>query len=146
MEQRFWSKVNKTETCWLWTASTKNGYGRFMVDKKGWPAHRYSYTITNGEIPEALVVRHTCDNPPCVNPSHLLVGTNKENSADMIERNRHPRLKGEKHGRSKLTNDDVHEIRILRGFDFTYKELAKMYSVTFASIGRILNKRSWDHI
>lgn len=88
--QRFWDKVEKTDGCWLWTASTFNdGYGKFKFDGKNRRAHRMSWLLTNGEIPEDMVVMHSCDIPLCVNPSHLSLGTPKANTHDMIEKNRH---------------------------------------------------------
>lgn len=79
-----------TADCWLWTGGiSKGGYGRFFVRGKTWNAHRISWEIANGRaVPEGLIVRHTCDNRRCVNPSHLLIGTHKQNTGDAIERGR----------------------------------------------------------
>lgn len=71
LNDRFWSKVNKTDTCWLWTASNCNGYGRFLYQGKLWVAHRISYSAINGEIPEGEQIDHKCHTPSCVNPEHL---------------------------------------------------------------------------
>ncbi len=151
-EQRFWSKVNKTESCWLWTAGLfSTGYGAFSINGNNVGAHKYSYELHNSKVAEGLVVRHTCDNPPCVNPNHLLIGTPKDNTRDMIERGRHKfnangGPKGQEHGRAKLTEDDVREIRIFREFGFTYRELGEMYGVHLSMIAYILSKKNWSHI
>lgn len=89
IEERFFEKIRKTESCWLWTGAVRNGYG-IINDGKKIPvyAHRLSYRIANGEIPSGMVVRHRCDNPKCVNPDHLQTGTKKQNTKDMVERGR----------------------------------------------------------
>ena len=91
--ERFWAKVdkpdNKKATCWTWAGYVdKAGYGVFRYKNKNMAAHRASYLINNGEIGEGLVIRHTCDNPQCVRPSHLIPGTQLENMLDKVERDR----------------------------------------------------------
>jgi len=145
MEERFWSKVNKTETCWLWTAYCDKGYGIYRVNKKKiMKAHRYSYIINKGEISENLLVRHTCDVRNCVNPDHLELGTNQDNMNDMKERGR--QAKGENGGNAKFTADDVREIRIVAVFGFTNRELAKMYNMGKSTVSSILRGELWKHI
>ncbi|WP_369811150.1 HNH endonuclease signature motif containing protein [Hymenobacter mellowenesis] len=94
VEERFWEKVViRQEGCWKWlAATTKGGYGRFKVGKFLAMAHKVSYQFINGPIPEGLLVRHTCDNPTCVNPAHLELGTQKDNMQDRIIRGRNPSL------------------------------------------------------
>ena len=88
--ERFFQKVNKTDSCWLWTgAFTSRGYGSFGVNGKNISAHRYSYQIHTGQIPIGLVVCHTCDTPSCVNPEHLWIGTQSDNMKDMVSKDRH---------------------------------------------------------
>jgi hypothetical protein len=86
---RFWNKVNKTKKCWEWLATKNNkGYGRIQVNGKSRLAHRISYGLKNGEIPRGLEVLHKCDNPLCVNPKHLFLGTHKDNLQDMAKKGR----------------------------------------------------------
>lgn len=81
-EERFWAKVDKSGDCWIWQGATRNsqGYGAFKATAKTWPAHRYSYVLANGSIPDGLVIDHACHNPPCVNPDHLRAVTVSQNS------------------------------------------------------------------
>lgn len=94
--ERFWSRVNRGADCWEWKALTSpSGYGVFDILNVRLQAHRASWEMTNGPIPDGLVVRHDCDNPPCVRPDHLRLGTPKDNAMDAVERQRHPR--GDQH-------------------------------------------------
>ena len=89
-EERFFQKVNKTDSCWLWTGSLNSrGYGCLAVNRKTVSAHRYSYAIHKGEIPEGLIICHSCDVPACVNPDHLWAGTFADNMKDMVDKDRH---------------------------------------------------------
>jgi hypothetical protein len=93
-QDRFWSKVEKSDYCWMWTAScTAQGYGQFVsADGSIVGAHRYCYEITKGPIPEGLKVLHTCDVRACVRPDHLYAGTHEDNMRDVVERQRHARI------------------------------------------------------
>lgn len=79
LDERFWAKVEKTDTCWNWTGTTSNGYGQYWLDGKGHRAHRLSYAYAHGPIPEGMQIDHQCHNKLCVNPDHLRVVTGKQN-------------------------------------------------------------------
>lgn len=86
---RFWSKVDKSGDCWVWTAAVSSkGYGRFKLNGKLVSPHRLAWEWANGPIPDGLVVCHECDNPPCVNPAHLKLGTQSQNMLDCVSRGR----------------------------------------------------------
>lgn len=87
--QRFWSRIEKTESCWIWKGSTNGrGYGHFRYDGKLRYTHRLAYTYCVGPIPGGLLVLHKCDNPPCCNPGHLFLGSHKDNIQDAIQKGR----------------------------------------------------------
>jgi hypothetical protein len=138
MEQRFLSKVNKTETCWLWTGRVSQTYGYFDVGGKARLAHRFAYELWKGPIPDGMVMRHKCDEPTCVNPEHLETGTQQDNVDDCIERGRRRYNKGQNHHNSKISDDEVREIRVLSGF-YSKRELAEMYNVSTYPIYTILH-------
>ena len=124
------------------------GYGRKRSDGKMRLAHRLAYCkAKNIDIKEidGLVVMHTCDNPPCVNPEHLVLGTQKENMYDMIKKGRHKPSKGESSGTAKLTSDDVFKIREAVKFK-SQREVAKMFGVGKTQVGNIVSRKRWAHL
>lgn len=142
---RFWSKVNKTNSCWNWIASKDNGYGRFWLDGRNLMAHRFSYSLTNGPIFHNEVVCHKCDNPACVRPDHLFLGTRDDNMLDMVSKGRS--AKGILNGNKKLTEQQVLEIRNLYvTTNITYAELARRYNVDKTNIPSIIKRETWKHI
>lgn len=139
MEERFWGHVDKTEACWLWTASRCDGYGQFGVNGKMRKAHHLSWLLTNHIIPEGNVLRHKCRNRHCVNPEHLETGTKAENAADMIRDG--TSLRGTKNHKAKLTEEQVREIRVRAGE--SQKALAEEYGVSAFAISAIIHRKVW---
>ena len=147
---RFWRKVDirGMDECWNWQAYTdKDGYGTFWLGNTNVKAHRFSLA-TQAQIEKELLVIHSCDNPSCVNPSHLRLGTPVENTRDMFERGRESRSapKGESHPSSKLTADIAKEIRrVYVPYSRTsgLSSLGRKYGVTFQAIQAIINGRTW---
>ena len=136
--------------CWEWNGSkSKAGYGRVLTtwNEPYQYAHRVSWINYFGEIPKGLLILHKCDNPPCVNPHHLFLGTQKDNMQDMIKKGRNNFVKGEKHPNSKLTEKQVLEIRKLyKPKIVTMKMLAETYNVKHVTIQCIIYNKSWKHI
>lgn len=157
--QRFWAKVAMLEPhdCWVWQAGmTHRGYGAFAFRGKPSRAHRVAWVLTNGEIPEGMLVCHRCDNPPCVNPAHLFLGTSAENNHDMVRKGRQVRpprdetkvnyVRGERSPNAKLTACAVREIRALRAAGVTQKAVAETYRVTISLISLIDRGLVWAHL
>ena len=143
-QKRFWAKVNRgrPDDCWLWTAARGgNGYGLFRIGRIVQPAHRFSWEIHNGPIPEGLFVLHRCDNPLCVNPAHLFLGTQADNMADRNAKGRTSR--GEAHGEAKLTEAQVREIRASRE---SQRAIAKRLGVAQTTISDIRKGKTWKLI
>lgn len=150
--QRFWSYVSKTsdEDCWIWLGGKSKNYGMFSLGRDDSPrllmAHRVSYAIHNDLTPQELpkLLRHTCDNPSCVNPHHLLGGTHKDNTRDMFERGREVICRGEKNGSAKLTQNQVEEIRNLLSNGKSANSIAKLFGVSHTLINGIRDKKYWN--
>jgi len=143
--QRFWDKVNTTGDCWVWTGQRSHGgYGIFSANGKPVRAHRYLYEVLNGLIPAGLVIRHTCDNPPCIRPEHLLPGTLIDNARDSVDRGRN--VHGDTHPRSKLSDEKVRKIRELKAAGLSHRELADFYGVSSAAIAHIFQGITWKHV
>lgn len=149
LEQRFFEKVSKTGECWLWTgARMKNGYGKIIINRKEAKAHRVSWELAHGPIPDGISVLHRCDTPPCVRPSHLFLGTQADNMADMAAKKRGTGWphKGAKVPGAKLNEDQVREIRRLLYTGITQTELGRQFGVTNGAIHLIANRKNWKHI
>lgn len=146
--ERFWANINKTNGCWLWTGSKANkGYGRLKTQGVTRGAHRISYAIHFGRPPLNLLVCHRCDNPLCVNPGHLFLGTFKDNVADCIAKGRKVNADGEKAGSAKLTNEQVILIRqeYAKGIE-TAAEIGKRFGVTDEPIRKIVRGEAWKNV
>lgn len=146
-EEAFWKHVSKGQPseCWEWQAKRLHGYGHMRYRDKDYIAHRVSYELHKGTIPAKMVVCHRCDNPSCVNPDHLFLGTHADNVADKIAKGRQPH--GSAVGSSKLTEEQVILIRIeYNCARITPQELADKYNVSRRTISDVLRRRTWKHI
>jgi hypothetical protein len=151
--ERFWKKVAKgaDNECWNWQAGrTKAGYGVFRMDKKVVFAHRVAYELACSTIPSGMHVLHSCDNPACVNPSHLRVGTHAENMLDKVLRNRQSRVwsgkVGEAVGMGKLRDRDLPDIRKMIAQGMRQVDIANKYGVHQAMISNIKLGKNWSAI
>lgn len=159
---RFWKKVQRTDYCWTWTGRpNEKGYGRFGINYRNVFAHRFSWLITHGDIPEGLNVLHKCDNPICVRPDHLFLGTIADNNEDMRSKGRAApmpktpnigrfqrggRMSGENHHLARLTANDVLEIRNLRATGTRLRVLAQRFGVSEANISQIAKRKVWKNV
>lgn len=139
---RFWAKVEKTDSCWLWKAAIRrkdDGYGAFWHEGRHVPAHHFSLLLAGVVVPEGKLVAHTCDNPRCVRPDHLFVTDQRGNMADKVRKGRQARA--ERNGNSKLTSVDVMKIRSQP--DRRSEDLAKEFGVSRATIWKARSGRSF---
>lgn len=155
-EERFWSHVDKTDGCWVWTGPRfSNGYGIFNSGsktdktKRALLAHRVSYGWANGPIPPGMFCCHACDNPPCVRPDHLFLGTPAENSADKVRKGRSvtPDRTMARNGRAKLTIESVRAIReryVAGGI--SARALGAEYGVSESVAFRAIKRQSWADV
>lgn len=173
---RFWSKVRITDGCWEWTATRNaHGYGTITVGGTKRLAHRIAWEITFGPLMDQRHVLHHCDNPPCVRPDHLFRGTQADNLRDMFGKGRgrpagfsserqpdqtrrargddhwmhkHPErvARGSAHGKSKLTEDQVREIRNLSKGGWTLARLSAEYGVRMSTLSMVIRRETWAHV
>ena len=149
IQKSFWSKVEKTDGCWNWLGSHSNGYG--MVRNKNFPtkllrANRVAYVLTHFEVPDDLYVCHSCDNPLCVNPKHLWLGTNGDNTRDAKVKGRFKGINsGERNGMTNLTTADVKKIRERVACGAVQCKIAEEYSVSHQCISRIIAGKRWNN-
>ena len=144
-----WVEKIPFSTCWYWMGgSNRAGYGLVRHEGKHTLAHRASYMIHKGPVPNDLFVCHSCDEPSCVNPDHLWLGTHRDNHQDMMNKGRHgyrPHL-GEANGRSRLTEEQVREIRARREAGEKLLSIATDYGLSDARVSEICLLRTWRHV
>ena len=150
--ETFWSHVDKSGNCWVWTAARfDSGYGAFSAGANNVRAHRFAYELVYGTIPDDMLVCHHCDNPPCVRPDHLFLGSNSDNMKDMHAKGRGsginpPRNRGEQNGSAKLTTDQVLIIRQQHADGIHIKCLAVIFGVSWQTIKAIVARKIWKHV
>jgi len=162
-ENDFWDNVEKTESCWIWTGyksvvynrikNKKWCYGRFRINGKFYRAHRISYVLAYGEIQGNMFICHKCDNPSCVRPDHLFMGTPKDNFNDMLSKNRQGFVfrkgenLGESHHNSKLKSGEVWLTKKLLFYNVgPMTQIAQMFRTTKHTIFRIKKGHQWTHV
>ena len=155
LEERFWSKVavGGPDECWPWKGGISGGrYGMFWMDGRVQCAHRAAWQIHNGPIPEGMAICHHCDNPPCVNPAHLFLGSDADNLRDAANKGRCmgqscPPIYGEAHGNSKMTEAQVLELRTLYDTGkWSHRSLAGRYGVSARCVYSIVHRITWAHV
>lgn len=151
---RFWKKVKKgsPSECWIWTASLNfYGYGQ-ISRKRSVPirANIASWILNRGPVPKGMCVCHHCDNPACVNPDHLFIGTHQDNVDDKMRKGRYfkgPPLNGEINPASKLVDEDVFKIRKMYALgNTTQRKIAKIFNVSQSAIWRVVTRENWTHV
>lgn len=147
-EDRFWEKVSvgSDDECWNWKAGlTRGGYGQFSNKVMSNRAHRIAWHLSCGPIPTELFVLHKCDNPKCVNPNHLYLGSHGDNMNDRSVRNR-CNQKGERNAGAKLNDNIVRDIFALREEGHTHKYISDKTNIRRTHVTKILNKQIWSHV
>lgn len=159
---RFWSYVdrNADAECWIWRGDrSRFGHGRFLFLGNRTQAHRYAYELTHGPLSDAAILCHKCDVPGCVNPSHMFVGTQKDNIQDSVRKGRWPTgrahwcsrmpelvRRGERAGSSKLSEDQVAEIYRLCCAGSSYTSVAALFGINNTTAAQIHKGKTWNHV
>ncbi len=147
LDVRFWERVDRSSECWVWTRyRDRDGYGVFDPSRENGErrAHRWSWILFRGTIPNGLDVLHRCDNPPCVRPDHLFVGTTQANVADKVAKGRHAH--GERVGGAKMTPEAVREMRRLRDGGMLLDALSALFGVHVTTVSHICRRETWRHV
>lgn len=154
--ESFWALVDQSSAgCWEWPGHRNGlGYGRVTYHHKDWTAHRLAWVLPRGPIPEGMFVCHRCDNPPCIRPDHLFLGTAMENNRDALAKGRyqsrpqhdHFYSRGENNHAAVLTVEKVLEIRRRYEAGETKAALSREFGVAWTNIRLIVERRSWRHV
>lgn len=147
--ERFWSKVDVAgpDDCWEWQACRhSHGYGIFTIKHRGYKASRVAYALSNGPIAPGALICHKCDNAPCVNPAHLYEGSASDNTRDMLTRGRRKIPNGSNHPNSKLTDDQVREIRRRWASGELRNHLAKEFGISFPCMDLLVRRRTYKDV
>lgn len=147
--ESFFTKVLASDDCWLWIGARlvkkRGGYGKWTLYGREMGAHRASALFFLGGIPDRKMVLHRCGNPPCIRPSHLYLGTAKENAHDAISEGAMAR--GERHGHAKLTEAEVKAMRAIRAATgMSYRLIGERFGVALSQAWRVINDENWTHI
>ncbi len=145
---RILKNVFENNGCWEWKMATnaRSGYGMTSFNGKSMSAHRASYECFKGEIPNKMIVLHFCDNKKCVNPDHLILGTHKENTIDMMKKGRMASFKGVNNSSAILNEDKVLEIRKMSAQGKKPKQIAAHFGIKYYTCIDVINRRNWNHI
>lgn len=139
--------IGNDDECWEWKKHrSKQGYGSAVWNKKSYKSHRLAYEFHKGKIPENICVLHKCDNPPCGNPAHLFLGTNKDNVNDRVKKGRNGNSLGENSHLSKLKNNEVLKIKKLLAKGTHVLVISRLYDVTKETIYGIRDGKTWKHV
>jgi hypothetical protein len=147
LQERFWANVDRSGKCWLWTGplrSRKDPYGVLVFHEKKHAAYRLSYELAHGPIPDGLLVCHHCDNPRCVRPEHLFLGTCADNNADKAVKFRG--IRGEQHHRARLTEQEVLAIRQNYAAGVPVRTLVALYNTPKGTIKDVVRRTTWKHL
>lgn len=147
--ERFEEKfIPVTESgCWIWTAYTNaDGYGQINADNRMKKAHRVSWELYNGVIPDSMCICHKCDTPSCVNPNHLFLGTHTENIQDMFLKGRADLKHGSKHGRTELSEEDVISMRKKCNEGTPQQYFADKHGINKGTVSKIILRKTWRHV
>lgn len=143
----FSKKFVRSNGCWLWNGGkNRDGYGQVRLKGRTEYAHRISWVIHNGPIPKGMCVCHQCDNPLCVRPDHLFLGTHAENMADMIAKNHVARFHGKEDTHTKLAKKDIRRMREQYLFGADRKDISLVFNVSISSVYAIVGRRTWRHV
>jgi hypothetical protein len=148
LRTRFYAKFTEVPNgCWLWTgAKNEEGYGSLGVRAgRSRSAHRISWEIHHGSIPDGFLVCHACDTPSCVNPAHLFIGTHRDNAQDKVRKRRCRPVRGERNGHAVLTASDVASIRALREQGVFLRVIAPRFGVSISCINHVMRGDTWKH-